>query len=291
LNKLAVLAFALLLFFSTMLWYLANGSLNDYLKSQVVLQSQYYSAQEATLLNADFSNNTGVAQFIGFSLSNINGLTQPSLFKADEISAQLAAVPSHQLNSPSIQKKTTTVVHVKELRLGRLHAWSEQTKSGETGKTNLEEVFNQVSTKLAMDYPALYPQISAELYAEMYPERSEKLALEDSDNNLEVQKIETNKAVIASNEAKQKKRLLGKALTRVTIKSVIIDELILTIIKDNKVVRKNVKNIQLGSFGDENGLDSNQLGGELLKQVLYKLISIEKSTVIKRQINAPHIES
>jgi len=288
LNKLAILAFALLLFFSTMLWYLANGSLNDYLKSQVILQSQYYSDKEATLLSADFSNNSGVTQFTGFSLNNIKGLTQPILFKIDKISAQLAAVPSH---SPSIDKKTTTIVHVKELRLGRLHAWSEQVNPSEPGKTNLEELFKQISTKLAMDYPALYPQISAELYAKMYPERSEKLALEDANTNTKVQKIETNKAVIASKEAKQKKRLLGKALTRVTISSVIIEDLTLTIIKDNKILTKNVKDIQLGRFGDENGLDSNQLGGELLKQILAKLISVEKSTVIKRKINAPHIES
>ncbi len=274
-----------------MLWYLANGSLNDYLKSQVILQSQYYSAQEATLLNADFSNNTGIAQFTDFSLSNINGLTQPILFKADNISAQLAVVPIQELNSPSIQKKTTTIVHVKELRLGSLHAWSEQSKSSETDCTNVEELFEKVSTRLAMDYPALYPQISAEFYAKMYPERSEKLALEDLDIQQRVQEVETNRAIIASKEAKQKKRLLGKALTRVTISSVIIDELTLTIIKDNKILTKNVKDIQLGSFGDENGLDSNQLGGELLKQILYKLISIEKSTVIKRQINTPHIES
>jgi len=271
-----------------MLWYLANGSLNDYLKSQVILQSQYYSDKEATLLSADFSNNSGVTQFTGFSLNNIKGLTQPILFKIDKISAQLAAVPSH---SPSIDKKTTTIVHVKELRLGRLHAWSEQVNPSEPGKTNLEELFKQISTKLAMDYPALYPQISAELYAKMYPERSEKLALEDANTNTEVQKIETNKAVIASKEAKQKKRLLGKALTRVTISSVIIEDLTLTIIKDNKILTKNVKDIQLGRFGDENGLDSNQLGGELLKQILAKLISVEKSTVIKRKINAPHIES
>lgn len=264
-----------------MLWYLANGSLNEYLKSQVILQSQYYSAQEATLLNADFSNNTGVTQFTDFSLSNISGLTQPILFKADKITAQLAAVPSHQLNSPSIQKKTTTIVHLKELRLGSLHAWSEQLKSSETSKTNLEELFKKISTKLAMDYPALYPQISAELYAKMYPERSEKLALEDSKTSTEVQQTETNKAILASNEAKQKKRLLGKALTRVTIGTVIIDDLTLTIIRDNKTHTKNLKDIQLGSFGDENGLDSNQLGGELLKQILYKLITIEKSTIIK----------
>ncbi len=265
-----------------MLWYLANSSLNDYLKSQVILQSHYYSSQEAKLLSAQYSDTTGISHFTAFSLGNIDGLTQPLLFKADNISAQLAKVPTRQLDSPSIQKKTTTIVHVEELRLGSLQAWSEVPKTSETGKTNLEILFNHINTQLAIDYPALYPQISAELYAKMYPERSEKLALEELDTSPKVQVVETNQAVIASNEAKQKKRLLGKALTRVKISSVIIDELTITVIKDNKALTKQFKNIQLGSFGNENGLESNQLGGELLKQILYKLISLENSNVMKK---------
>ena len=282
-NKLAVLAFALLLFFSTMLWYLANSSLNDYLKSQVILQSQYYSSQEAKLLSANYSDNTGITNFADFSLSNIDGLTQPLLFKANNISAQLAKIPTRQLDSPSIQKKTTTIVHVEELRLGSLQAWSEIPEKSETGKTNLEILFDHINTKLATDYPALYPQISAGLYAKMYPERSEKLALEALGTSPKVQTVKTNQAVIASNEAKQKKRLLGKALTRVKISSVIIDDLTLTVIKDNKTLTKHFNNIQLGSFGSENGLESNQLGGELLKQILNHLIRIENADAMKNK--------
>jgi len=275
LNKLAVLAFALLLFFSTMLWYLANGSVNDYLKSQITLQSHYYSAQEAKVLSADFSNNTGITYFTGFSLSNIDGFTQPLVLKANKISAQLAAVPSQQLNSPSIQKKTTTIIHVEELRFDKLQAWSEVANSSETDKTNLEILYKTINTQLATDYPALYPQTSAELYAKMYPERSEKLALEELDTRQEVQTVETNKAVISSNETKHKNRLLGKAQTRVIVTSVIIDELILTTLKNNQVTTKHFNNVELGPFGDESGLASNQLGGELLRQLLDKLINID----------------
>jgi hypothetical protein len=264
-----------------MLWYLANSSLNDYLKSQVILQSHYYSSQEAKLLSADYSDNTGITNFTDFSLSNIDGLIQPLLFKADTISAQLAKVPTRQLDSPSIQKKTTTIVHIEELRLGSLQAWSEISKTSETGKTNLEVLFDRINAQLATDYPALYPQISAGLYAKMYPERSEKLALEELDTKPQVQTVETNQAIIASNEAKQKKRLLGKALTRVKISSVIIDDLTLTVINENKTQTKQFKNIQLGSFGNENGLESNQLGGELLKQILSKLIKLENSNAMK----------
>lgn len=280
-NKLAVLAFALLLFFSTMLWYLANSSLNDYLKSQVILQSNYYSSQEAKLLSASYSDTTGITHFTDFSLSNIVGSIQPLLLRADNINAQLAKVPTRQLNSPSIQKKTTTIVHVEELRLGSLQAWSEVIKTNNSSRTNLQVLLDQVNTKLATDYPALYPQISAELYAKRYPERSEELALEALETKPNEQAVENNQAVIASNEAKQKKRLLGKAITRVKISSVIIDELTLTVIHETKTQTKQFKNLQLGSFGNENGLESNQMGGELLKQILAKLIQLENSNTIK----------
>jgi hypothetical protein len=285
LNKLAVLAFTVLLFLSSMMWYLANGSLNDYLKSQVILQSEYYSDQQATLLSADFSNNTGITSFNDFSLSNIEGLTQPQLFIIDNISAQLAAVPTQQLDSPSIQKKTTTLVDIKEVRFGHLQAWSEEFKTTTSGETNIEIVLKKISTQLAKDYPALYPQISAELYAKLYPERSEKLALEDLNTKKIVQEIEINQAVIASNEAKYKKRLLGKAQTRIIITSVIIEQLTLTIVKNNKTITKHLQNVELGRFGGENGLASNQLGGELLKKILAQLINTEQTKAVKIETN------
>lgn len=282
-NKLAVLALTLLLFFSAMLWYFAEQSLNDYLKSQVTLQSHYYSAQEAKLLSADFSNNTGIAKFTSFSLRNIEGFTQPLLLKVDKISAQLVPVPSKQLDSRSLQKDTTTIVHVKQLRFEHLQAWSEVVNSSETGSTNLEVLYTKVNTQLATDYPALYPQKSAELYAKMYPERSEKLALAALNTVQKVKPVETNKAVISSNETKQKKRLLGKAKTRVIVTSFIIDELTLTTLKHNQVTTKHFNNVELGPFGDESGLARNQLGGELLRQLLDKLISLDKANVLKTE--------
>jgi len=280
LNKLAVLALTLLLFFSAMLWYLAEQSLNDYLKSQVTLQSHYYSTQEAKILSADFSNNTGIANFTDFSLSNIEGLTQPLLLKANKISAQLVAIPTKQLDTPSLQKDITTIINVKQLRFEHLQAWSEIANSNKVGNTNLEILYNIINTQLATDYPALYPQTSAELYAKMYPERSEELALAALNTAQKVKPVETNKAVISSNATKQKNRLLGKAKTRVIVTSVIIDELTLTTLKNNQVTTKHFNNIELGPFGDESGLARNQLGGELLRQLLDKLISLDKANAL-----------
>lgn len=265
-----------------MLWYLANGSLNEYLKSQVTLQSQYYSGQQSQLFNATYAADKGQTTFEQLSVNNLAGLSEPQVLTIDRITAQLALVASTQLNAPSIQNKNTSIIHIEKLTLQTLHVWSERT---DNDKTNLEILVEQVSKQLALDYPALYPNISAKLYAEEHPE----LNASEHSANLEAQlnspEKETNKAVIASKEAKQKKRLLGKAQTRVIISSVVIEELTLTSIEKNKETNKETNqsfhNIELGNFGDENGLDSNQLGGELLRRLLNKLIIIENSASIE----------
>jgi hypothetical protein len=259
LNKLAVLAFSLLIFFSTMLWYLANGSLNEYLKSQVLLQSQYYSGQNALLLNANYTADKGQTTFEQFSISNLNGLSQPQLLTLDKVIAQLAQVASTRLNSPSLQNKNITVLNIEKLTLGKLHVWSEQTIDG---KNNFAVLLKRVSEQLALDYPALYPNISAKLYAKEHPELDASEDIAYLEKQTGSQPVETNKAVIAAKEAKQKKLLLGKAQTRALITSIVIEELKLTTIENNKSITKNFSNIELGQIGDENGLDSNQLGGE-----------------------------
>ena len=273
-NKLAILAFSLLIFFSTMSWYLANGSLNEYLKSQVLLQSQYYSGQQTLLLNANYTADKGQTTLEQLSLSNLNGFSQPQLLTLDKVTAQLAQVASTQLNSPSIQNKNISVINIEKITLSKLHVWSEHTIDG---KNNLEELVKQVSKQLALDYPALYPNISAKLYAKEHPELDASEDIAYLEKQTGSQPVETNKAVIAAKEAKQKKLLLGKAQTRALISSIVIQDLKLTTIKNNKSITKSFSNIELGQIGDENGLDTNQLGGELLRVLLNKLISLKKS--------------
>ncbi len=270
LNKLAILAFTLLLFFSTMLWYLANGSLNEYLKSQVLLQSHYYSGQQTSLINAEFTAEKGVTFFHGLTVNNFNGLSQPVILSIDKITAQLAQVPTSQLNSPSIQNKTTTIVHIEQLTLANLEIWSEKFPSD---KTNIQVLHDKVSLQLAKDYPALYPEISAQIYAKEHPELNEKLALQSL--AITQPQAETNQAVIEAIKAKQTKRLLGKAQTRVIISALIINNLSFNNVIGDKVITTHQQNINLGGFGGETGLDSNQLGGELLKAISAHLMGIE----------------
>ncbi len=273
LNKLAILAFALLIFFSTMLWYLANGSLNEYLKSQVLLQSQYYSGQKATLLDAEYKTEDGVAYFNKLTLANIEGASEPLLLSVDNITAQLAKTPAKKLNNQSLQAKTTTIITIEKLLLSNVQVWSEMMLSGEE---NLEQLVNDISMQLASDYPVLYPEISAKIYAEQHPELNEKLALDKS--VVANEKAEVNQAVIQAKQAKQQKRLLGKAQTRIIISSVIIEGATLTHIIEGQSTNKYFDTIDLGRFGDKYGLDSNQLGGELLKAIISQLKVANKAT-------------
>jgi hypothetical protein len=71
---------------------------------------------------------------------------------------------------------------------------------------------------------------------------------------------------------------MGKAQSRALVSSIVIEELVLTIIKGDKSTTTHYHDIELGQLGDENGLDSNQLGGELLRRLLNKIINLEKST-------------
>lgn len=242
-----------------------------------MLQSQYYSGQPSQLLSADFSSNTNLTTFTGFALANIDGLTQPKLMTADKIIVQLAKIPTTEFNSPSIEKRTTSLVHVSELRFSHLQAWSETMNNGQS---NLDVLIKKVNTILATDYPALYPQISAELYAKKHPERSETLALEGLATQAQVQEIETNQAIIASKAAKQKKRLLGKAQTRIKISAVFIDELTLTVMNNDETITKRFHNIELGSIGNDDGLVSNQMGGEVLRLLLEKLNNLKKAKAL-----------
>ena len=259
------------MFFSTMSWYLANGSLNDYLRSQVLLQSKYYTTQAPQLLTANYSPEKGITDFSGFSMANTSGSSQPILFSVEQITAQLAPIATSQLSSPSIQNKNTTIVHIEKITLSQLAAWSEINIQGQT---NIDIVLEKIKTQLASDYPVLYPEISARMYAEKHPERSEALALGAVVLQAKPQTSEINQAIIASNEAKQKKRILGKGLTRVIVSSLAIEHLTLTTINGTQQTTTRLEQVDLGGIGNENGIDSNQLGGEILRRLFSKLSSM-----------------
>ena len=241
-NKLAVLAFAILIFLSSMLWYLANGSLNEYLKSQIELQGSYYSGQKATIELADFSSNTGTGEFQDFRLLNLDGYQTDHAIIIDV--AHLALV------QPTAQPLLTTV---KELTINKLTLNSEAF-SGE--KSNVDQLIHKISNQLANDYPELYPNISARIYAKNNPQ-------------LNAEEYAQNHPQAGPTKAHSKpKKKRGKSKGKINITSIKINIVELNIIDNGLVKNKSFRDVNIAVIGGKEGVVTNQLGGEVLLALL-----------------------
>jgi len=260
-----------------MLWYLADGSLNDYLKSQVVLQGQYYSGQQTNVAQANFTSNTGLLTFEQLTLANTKSAQKENAIIIDQVVVQLAPEPTPSLAqknnndiSKTVQHITIEKVTINKLRFNLTQQLNEL--------SNLTDLQQQISQKLAADYPALYPNIAAKYYAEKHPELNIALANTSPENSTKKAVIETNQAVIESKAAKQKKRILGKATTRIIILSFTINSLeINSIARDGSKLIQKFSNVKLPIMGQEHGLASNQVGGEILRQLLQKIKQLKQN--------------
>lgn len=241
-NKLAVLALTVLISLSTLLWYLANESLNEYLKSQIELQGSYYSGQQTKVDIANFSSNTSIGVFKNLRLFNLNSHSAKHALLIDEAHIELL--------TPPIQPLLTTV---KTLKIHKLTLNSETTSD----KTNnIEELMIRIRSKLAHDYPELYPNISAKIYAKENPElNAEQYAL----NNPQAGPI------IEHTKAKKQR---GKPEGKINISAIIINTIEINIINNGLTENILLHDVKISSTGGDQGIVANQLGGEVLLSLL-----------------------
>jgi hypothetical protein len=242
LNKLAVLAFTILVFLSTILWYLANGSLNEYLKSQTELQGLYYSGQKTSVDSANYSAKTGTGEFKKFNLLNLNDHQAKYAVIADETHIQLLSQPSQPL-----------LTTIKTITINKLILNSE-TNSGQ--KSNIEQLIDKITSKLAQDYPELYPNISAAIYAKNNPELN---AEEYAQNNPQA-------GPIIDHTTPKKKR--GKPEAKINISAITINTVELNIINNGLAKKISLHDVNITAIGGEQGIMTNQLGGEVLLALL-----------------------
>ena len=225
-----------------MLWYLANGSLNEYLKSQIELQGHYYSGQETTLALADFSSNTGTATFNQLSLANLNLYQAQHAFFIDEIHVELSTNQRHHL-----------LTEINKITINKLTLNIEQKADG---ISNVEQLIKKISLKLAQDYPELYPVISAKIYAENNPElNAEKYA----------EKNPQSGPIIEHTTLKKKR---GKPQQKIIISTINIKNLELNSIQSGSTNSTLKHNIMIKPIGGIEGLVVNQIGGEILLHLL-----------------------
>jgi len=225
-----------------MLWFLANESLNEYFKSQIELQGDYYSGQKTTVDLAEFSSSTGTGKFTNLSLLNLHDhQAQPTII-IDEAQITLVRQPTQPL-----------LTTVKEITINKL-TLNSKTSSGKT--SNIDQLIERITSKLALDYPELYPNISAKIYAKNNPQLN---AEQYAQSNPQAGPI------IEHTKAKKKR---GKPQGKINISTITINTVELNIINNNLTKKILLNNINITAIGGKNGVVSNQLGGEVLLALL-----------------------
>ena len=231
-----------------MSWFLASGSLNDYLKSQASLQGQYYTGQKTNLENASFDANTGIATFKQITLTNLENYQDTYALKINHAKAQL--LPQTQANLLTIEKIT----------LDKVEVFIEQ----QHDKNNLSQLHEQITEQLVSDFPKYYPALSAKQFALAHPELNAQLVTEPEQTN----NIQETAAAIEARKAKKSAPKRGKKTNDIQINSIVINELVINNLINNKREQSHLTNISLTDLIDKKPLDSTQLGGEILRLLL-----------------------
>lgn len=236
-----MLAFALLLFLSTMLWYLANSSLNEYLKSQIELQGHFYSGQKTTLAVANFSENSNITTLEQLALANINTYQAKNALIVDNILVTL----SESQPDPS-------VTAVNEVIINKLIVNIDQQEN----LSNINQLIQNVHLTLAKEYPQSYPEISAKIYAESHPEL----------NAEEYAKNHPHAGPIIDHTKQKKSR--SKEQQKIKISTIQINHLVLNTNNLGKTTSTQKQNVTINNIGGSQGLVINQMGGEILLNIL-----------------------
>ncbi len=262
-NKLAILAFTLLLFFGAMLWYLANGSLNEYIKSQISLQGEYYTGQTVKFTQANFSANTGTGSYSNLTLGNIADTNATHVLKIDNVTIEL------ENNHP-----TSSLIIITKLTINSLKIWQENI-TGEI--SNLHYLKNTIIQKLATDYPEYYPEVSAKLYAKNHPELNVGLNTHQNTNNIAIKSESETKKAIIKKLAKKSKRKRNESGSKIYVKSFLINNFELNIQQKDGYRQIKKQSVIIPTITLKGGVETNRLGGEILKNLLIYTLNLSNS--------------
>lgn len=133
-NKLASLVFIILLFCGAALWFLASGSLNDFIKQQIETQGSKITNQTVLVKNVNMELMKGSGAINGFSLSNPEKYKYPNAFSFETILLDI-----------NIKSLAEEPIVIDEIRINNPQAFVELTQSG---TSNLTDILNAIEKNI-----------------------------------------------------------------------------------------------------------------------------------------------
>ena len=245
-NKLAVLAFSLLLFFGAMLWYLADSSLNDFIKGQVVLQGDYYTGQTTKIKDVSFSQASGTGVLQGITLSISKGNSKASMSATNKPSNDPHQQPTIlSINTAKVTFDSNTLnselINIKNIEIDSLEVWLTEQEGYSKAVNNLTQLQQHIATQLLTIIPEVKPSLPKPSYVK--------------------------------DDGKGKKNR-GKIQTKIHINSVFIHEITLNIQQGDTILQSKHQSIRFANIGTNDGIISNQLAAILLNKILKKSLSL-----------------
>ncbi|WP_076420197.1 hypothetical protein [Colwellia sp. UCD-KL20] len=133
-NKLASFVIIILLVCGGALWFLANGSLDDFIKQQIETQGSKITNQTVLVRNVEMKLIKGSGAINGFSLSNPEKYKYPHAFSFETILLDI-----------NIKSLTEDPIVIDEIRINNPQAFVELAQSG---SANLSDILDDIEKNL-----------------------------------------------------------------------------------------------------------------------------------------------
>jgi len=139
-NKLAILALTLLLFFGGTLWYLANSELNANINARIIQVAEYYTEQKVDIDKVQIDLKKGVGKIHGIKLYNPSGYQEKYTLKIEQL--------SFNFDPKGMNAK---VININNLKLNGSRFYIESMSNSNKKKvTNFEDLYQLLNSKIAL---------------------------------------------------------------------------------------------------------------------------------------------
>ncbi|NQY38067.1 MAG: AsmA family protein [Alteromonadaceae bacterium] len=134
-NKLATLAITILLICGGALWFLASGSLNEFIKAQIEIIGHENTKQKVVVGNVDIQLSKGSGKITDIVLYNPPGYSYPHVFSLEKIGLDI-----------NIESLTEEPIIIDEIIIDKPQAFVEFTKTGGSNIKDLLDIIKENST-------------------------------------------------------------------------------------------------------------------------------------------------